>query len=136
MGLTNGLVGYRTFDGNNANDKSGNGYTGTLTGNIYFTGGKLGRTAVFDGNGDYIRVADSASLDGFSSFTFSVRAYPRATSSYRRIMDKNYTNGYNFSISSDDTFYFYVDGQWASSSGVTVDENAWNHLVVTYDGVR
>ena len=58
LGLTNGLVGYRTFDGNNGNDKSGNGYTGSLTGNIYFTGGKLGRTSVLDGNGDYIRTAD------------------------------------------------------------------------------
>jgi len=36
--LTSGLVGYRTFDSNDGDDDSGNGYTGTLQNGVSFTG--------------------------------------------------------------------------------------------------
>lgn len=35
--LTNGLIGYRSFDGNNGNDRSGNGHTGTVYSGTSFT---------------------------------------------------------------------------------------------------
>jgi len=79
-----------------------------------------------------IEVADAPHLDGFEAFTFEAWVYPVGTG-YRRIYDKNYNTAYNFSISTDDTFYVYINGS-AVNAGVTVNEGFWNHLCATYDG--
>ncbi len=67
-GLSCGLVGYWTFDGKDmangvALDKSGNGNKGNLTNiatSTFYTDGKIGQGAKFDGVDDYVSVGGSA----------------------------------------------------------------------------
>jgi len=60
--LTNGLVGYRSFDSNDGDDESGNGRHGTLSGGVSFTGGKVGRAGQFDGVNDAIVLPSTITL--------------------------------------------------------------------------
>lgn len=87
---------------------------------IYYTASKL-------------IVSDGDHLDGWDGCTFEAWVKPNTSGNYHRIFDKNYSTAYNFSISSDNTFYMYHSGDWKGST-VTVDTGKWNHLVITYDG--
>src|SRR3989338_2465947 len=62
IGLTNGLVGYWSFDGkdmagNTAYDRSGQGNNGTLTNGPTRAIGKIGQGLSFDGSNDYVAAA-------------------------------------------------------------------------------
>ncbi len=70
---TNGLVGWWPFNGN-ANDESGNGNNGTVSGSILTTD-RLGNTNSaysFNGTNNKITVADAISLEVTSTATFSL----------------------------------------------------------------
>src|SRR3990167_6613758 len=63
IGLTNGLVGYWSFDGkdmagNTAYDRSGNANNGTLTNGPKRAIGKIGQGLSFDGSDDYISISN------------------------------------------------------------------------------
>ena len=51
---SNGLVGYWSFDANDAHDDSGLGNTGTLIGGVLFGAGKALTGALFNDNDSYI----------------------------------------------------------------------------------
>ena len=74
---TAGLVAYYTFSGN-ANDESGNGNDGIVTGAVLTTGrkGDAGGAYSYNGIGDYISVADDPTLDLTDGLTISVWIYP------------------------------------------------------------
>jgi len=74
--LTNGLVGWWTFDGkdmagNYAFDKSGNGNRGTLTSGPARTIGKIGQALTFDGVSGYVNMGNPTSLKLTGSATWS-----------------------------------------------------------------
>ena len=56
------LVGLWHFDGN-ADDSSGNGLHGNVTGAAFYVDGKFDKALSFDGTNDYVKVVDSSSLD-------------------------------------------------------------------------
>jgi hypothetical protein len=98
--ITNGLVGYWTFDGQNTswgsnttNDVSGNGNTGTMTNMSTSTTpvpGVLGQAFNFDGSASYIAVPSSSSLT-FGSGDFTLSAWIKANkarSDWRDIIAK------------------------------------------------
>ena len=69
IGLTSGLVGYWSFDGqdtfgkvNKTIDGSGNNNHGTLTNGATTTIGKLGQALSFDGVDDYVAITENAGL--------------------------------------------------------------------------
>src|SRR3989344_375446 len=82
--LTDGLVGYWTFDGKDTNwatsktnDLSGNGNTGTMTSMSTTTSpvvGKIGQGLKFDGVDDYVNVGDVAAIDN-SNTQLSISAW-------------------------------------------------------------
>jgi hypothetical protein len=79
IGLTSGLVGFWSFDGqdmagNTAYDRSGNGNNGTLTNGPVRRIGRIGQALDFDGSNDFVTVPDSSSLDSTSNITISVWA--------------------------------------------------------------
>ncbi len=49
--------------GTSVTDATGNGRTGTITGATWSAAGKTGGAMSFDGAGDYVTVADAASID-------------------------------------------------------------------------
>ena len=70
MSLTNGLVGYWSFDGNDVvngviRDKSGNGNHGNainIASSTFYTQGKLGQGGKFDGGDDVVNVSNDPSF--------------------------------------------------------------------------
>ena len=76
-----GLVGGWGFDettGTSANDSSGRGNTGTISGATRTTAGKIGSALTFDGVNDWVTVADSASLDLTTRATLEAWVFPTA----------------------------------------------------------
>jgi hypothetical protein len=61
--LTDGLVGYWSFNNCDATDDSVNKNTGVVNGPQCINGGKLGNAFDFDGINDYIEIPNSASLN-------------------------------------------------------------------------
>jgi hypothetical protein len=77
--FSQGLVGYWKMDeaSTPSIDSSGNGNSGTWAGNVAAASGKFGNGTTFDGSGDYVSVADNASLRVESgNFTVSVWVKP------------------------------------------------------------
>ena len=82
IGLSEGLIGYWSFNDNDmaqspsntfAMDRSGNGNNGTLTGGPTRTIGRIGQGMSFDGVDDYVLGPDAASLNfGTGNFSVSV----------------------------------------------------------------
>jgi len=59
--LKDGLVAYYPFNGN-ANDESGNGNNGSITGNITWVNGKYGLAALFNGTNSFIEISKPGSF--------------------------------------------------------------------------
>jgi gliding motility-associated-like protein len=145
-----GLVGYWPFNGN-ANDESGNGNNGTVTGATLTTDrfGNTGKAYYFDGINDKIDVPNSSTLNFSSdklsiSFWINVPIYP--TSGEHVLINKQsgngpLTSGFQIELSSPDgnrLQYRYADagngGGWAvltipySNLSMT---GTWFHVVTT-----
>ncbi len=77
--LTDGLVGYWTFNGKDlttttADDVSGNGNHGTLTNGPVPAQGKVGQALEFDGVNDYMLINQANVLSGATDFTVNLWA--------------------------------------------------------------
>ena len=114
--------------------------TATTTGTTTVTQGKLEcltmNSVKLDGSGDYVEVADAASLDGMDALTISAWVNCSTDGSDTiRIVDKNHITAYNLSASrsSNDWFYFYINGVTMNSGTGTVNFGTWQHVVMTYD---
>ncbi len=88
--LTNGLVGYWTFNGADVSgttikDVSGNGNTGTATNGPVPTIGKVGQGYSFDGVDDYVTLAQST-LSGLTNMTIASWVYLDSIAADRTIV--------------------------------------------------
>lgn len=150
--LTNGLVGYWTFDGANTNwtanttaDVSGKGYTGTMVGMSPATSavlGRFGQALNFNGTG-YVAINNSASSFNFGTGNFSVSIWFKepfgASPSY--LFSKYYDNNYW-----DYDFGIGTINNWCSPgtislgftmnlvNGGCIKENVWHHVVGVRNG--
>ena len=68
--LSDGLVAYYPFNGN-ADDESGNGNNGTPHGEVSYVDGVIGNAASFDGINDYVRIAQSPTLNNLQTMTLT-----------------------------------------------------------------
>jgi hypothetical protein len=150
---TNGLVGYWPFNGN-ANDESGNGNNGTITGPILITDrfGNSNSAYSFNGTSDYILVPDKDNLSLTSdNFTFSFWIYtnpgpdvPMGVISKRRFDSMDASNWeYTFVIDTDTAaFRFWIGGlsgrcgPWYTSKDKTFTKGQWIHYLITADGTN
>jgi glucose/arabinose dehydrogenase len=95
-GPPGGLVGYWAFDegsGSVANDRSGNGYNGTLQYGPTWTtssGCRVGGCLSFDGTDDYVRVADTARLRITGDLTIAAWIKPTGARTTMSIVSKRY----------------------------------------------
>lgn len=98
--LTNGLVGYWPLDGD-FQDYSVSGIHGSPNGNVRATSPNtvFGQSGSFDGNGDYIRVANNPAFTfgAGSSFTLSAWVRPDNISGVHRVIT-NDENGFDLRI--------------------------------------
>ncbi|MBU6320949.1 four helix bundle protein [Patescibacteria group bacterium] len=149
--LTNGLVGYWTFDGknmvNNVADSSGNGNNGSLVGFTSTTTaetlGKIGQALNFNGTNQYVLVPDAPSIRLSNKFSISFwfkTANLAQTNTY--IMSRNNSTGgtqssiiFGFVPS---TIEFYASGFSGSDprtgSQISISDTRWHQVTYTYDG--
>ncbi|HYD03417.1 MAG TPA: LamG-like jellyroll fold domain-containing protein [Alphaproteobacteria bacterium] len=116
----------------NANDATGNGYNGVVTGATWTAQGSGGSYS-FDGN-DYITVSNANSLDGLSGLTVEVWTLNPV------LQDHEYLVGKRKDLDAPWSLYAHNSGYWTftinSTSGVTtpVVTGQWTHIVGTWNG--
>jgi hypothetical protein len=147
--LSNGLVGYWTFDGKNTNwntgttaDVSGQGNTGTLVAMSTSTSGtigKIGQAFSFDGAASYIAEPNS-SLNVGATFTMTGwMKVNRARSDFHVILSKGpkTTGHYEIYIAVTTGELRFFSPDLANSdvgSGYTIDDGKWHHVAISYNG--
>jgi len=144
IGLTNGLVGYWSFDGkdmagNTAYDRSGNANNGTLTNGPTRAIGKIGQGLSFDGVAR-VDVGSDASLNILGPITIS--AWIKTSSVAEDAIFGAYNpsspyQGYGFEIGAVTAgklgYWSGGNGAWVESNS-TVNDGVWHHAVVTVSG--
>ncbi len=141
-------VAHWNFDegtGISANDSSGNGNTGTLTGATHlptWTKGKFGKGIKFDGNDDYVTAGDISSVESQGALT--AEAWVKvdgAGTQYEGIISKNMkidllrAGGLG---GNDDIFVRINDGSnpYAYTTGNILTNNIWHHVAMVFDGAQ
>lgn len=128
---TDGLVSYYALEGGAFDDGVGN--QGSVV-NATLTSGQIRDAYAFNGNGAYVAVNDSNSLDFTGNFTLSAWIKPaKATQGY--VVEKQGAYMLQF-ISGTNTTQggIYIAGTWtalATSSAIPL--NTWSHVVFTYN---
>ena len=142
---TAGLLGYWAFNedtGTMANDSSGNGYTGTVSGATWVPG-YIGSALSFNGTTNYVKTAGIPFTGAFSVSTWVNPAVITQTA-YARIAETQYNNGLFLGINSGGTKYkFIVNGgsgatgtcgaAYGCSEGGAVS-SGWHLVTGTYNG--
>jgi len=135
--LNDGLVAYYPFNGN-ANDESGNGNNGTVTGATLTTDrfGNPDSAYHFTGGSDKIDCGNSLVFDYMDGVSYAGWIYPEDNSSRYILRKWVDTHEDKFlSLSSTGKFCLYL---WSGVPGIcspqTIRTNRWTHVAGTYDG--
>lgn len=149
--ISNGLVAYYKMDEASANlctggvndscDSSGNANNGAWINDTTSTAGKFGNGVIFDGTGDYADFVSSSTYELTEAITLSF--WIKTSSSANSDVVGRYQNGantrsYNVTVSNGvvqlrlspdgtSTNAYYI------SSTTQINNNAWNHVVFTFD---
>jgi len=135
-----GLLGWWKFDeaeGSNASDSSGNNHNGILMGNPVWrpSGGKFGGALEFDGQGDYVELADESDFDIAGQITVSawvnIRSVPSA---WTAIITKGDSAWRLSTMEAERAFHFAVSGSTVLNGQTRVSADEWHHVVGIYDG--
>ncbi|MBP8303427.1 MAG: discoidin domain-containing protein [Phycisphaerae bacterium] len=133
------LVGHWKLDGT-AQDSSGNGNNGTLTGGpTWVAAGRVGGALDLDGVDDYVDCGAGAGLDITDRLTLCawVRPDDAGNSQHNPFVTKGDT-AYAIKHNVDNTIQFYVyDGTWYTANGAVdaaLFNGQWHHVAGTYDG--
>ncbi len=135
-------LGQWSFDGD-ANDSSGNGNDGVFMGGANIvTDPERGQVLSLDGDGDYILVPDSNSLD-IGTLDFTLWAWVKADTgyNYRSIIWKgNDVSGiswYELRFGKNGEIKFFLDNgpviKYGESENNSFDDNQWHHIAVVFD---
>lgn len=132
--LSNGLVGYWSFDGNDisgttAYDRSGQGNNGAITNGPANTIGQVGQALLFNGTNQYITTSLQLSATDATQ-PYSMSAWVK-TSVLNGIIIQQYGGGANrfiFGISGHKLQWIKDGGTYTINSTRSVDDGVW-HLV-------
>lgn len=139
---TPGLVAAYSFDegiGLNANDSSGNGHTGVLSGAIWTSAGKFGNALAFNGTSSWVTVNTTSLLNLTTSMTLEAWVFPTATTGVRDIVLKEGSNVDIYNLYARNwrglpEANVLVGGANRVAEGTTLPANGWTHIAGTYDG--
>ena len=143
--ITQGLVAYWSFDRNSVtgmrvNDMSGNGNDGTLTNSPNLVKGKIGQALQLDEANSFMDAGLKSSLSNLHALTFSAWIYPQTLNSVEHIVDKGGANNsgwmINFEANARLQFLaYFTNGSTERTSDYNlIEQNVWQHIVVTWDG--
>ncbi|HEX7254734.1 MAG TPA: LamG-like jellyroll fold domain-containing protein [Gaiellaceae bacterium] len=140
-----GLVaayGFEEGSGTTANDNSGTGNTGVISGAAFAPSGKYGGALDFDGVDDWVTIADSDSLDLTSGMTLSAWVRPDVVQGrYRQVILKEQPGGLEYSLYAHTNRGFpstslWINGKLRNFDGTTtLPTGVWSHLAATYNGL-
>jgi len=134
--LLNGLVGYWPFCGN-ANDESGNGNDGQVSGAILTQDrfGNQNNAYTFNGTADYITVPHSPTLAISDSISIScwVRANQVSTGLTQTLVSKGLQSVFwNYGISLTDLGYpCYTQTNFGAGPLTPLPDTNWHHIAIT-----
>jgi len=119
--------------GTTALDTSGNNNTGTLYNSPQWVNGKIGYGLQFNGQNNYVRVADNSSLDITSEISLEAWVKTAVITTdggtvVRRVLDKGV-----YALGASDRAFFRINSGYISKLWNSNDINVWHHLVGTYD---
>ena len=119
-------------------DLSGNGCSGALVNGPTYESANEG-SIVFDGVNDYVKPANSQSLQ-LTSFTICGWIKLNVIGANQYIVDTSsnlgFGYGYSFRVKSDNKIRFWAyDANSALDTPSTVSANTWYNIVVSYNGV-
>ncbi len=124
-------------------DDSGLGNDGILSGNPVWTAGHSGNGLSFDGDGDYVSIANDASLNFGASTDFSIAFWAKinpTTEPYAAILGKKLSRavnrlGYIVKLQNHKLEFQMSDGVNTVSaiSASNVDDSQWRHYAITVD---
>lgn len=143
--LSNGLVDYLKMDESAANgcvgaandncDSSGNGNDGAWNGNAAnTTTAKFGNATTYDGTGDFVSVADAASISMTGKLTLSAWVKPNSSIATKAIIVKDLSYRLVTDGSGNPICQIY-NGSWqtAATSSVAITTGSWYHVACAYD---
>lgn len=135
---TNGLLAHYPFNGN-ANDESGNGRDGIVTGTTLTADrfGNANNAYYFDGLGSNIELSNTSSLNMFTGFTLA--SWVNFTEDGGAFISKHenyYKNSFNLG-GGQGKLYLHtdVDLYYVSSTKI-INDGEWHFVVGTFDGVQ
>ena len=147
---TYGLVAYYPFNGN-ADDESGNGNNGVVTGTVHTTDrfGSNNRAFLFNGTDSYITLSTLSDLELNGNFSLSAWIkWEGSTERYQRIITKwgtgSENNGQfilstNYDLHSggikDNSLIMFLGSgnQYKFIQSSFIPDNDWHHIVATFD---
>ena len=137
---TSGLVGWWPFN-SNANDESGNGNNGTVTGAQLTTDryGNTNKAFFFDGIADYIDCGNSSSVNILGDITISAWIYANNFNTDHGIVSKS--GLYDFITNSDQSIPPLDKLRWTAGGNTptiftnAISGNQWLHVVAIYSSV-
>ncbi len=134
-----GLVAYWSFNdgaGKTAADVTGNGYDGKFEGAPKWVDGKFGTALEFDGEDDYVAVADDDALDLTDKITWMAWFSPNDVLTSRRLMVKNNSIFVIFDFGNKNSIDFLVKPENTFAESKTTDWTVgeWYHFAGTFDG--
>jgi concanavalin A-like lectin/glucanase superfamily protein len=135
--------GFNEGRGSAVADASGNGNAGVASGTKWAQGRFGNASLAFNGMGDWVTVADAASLDLTTQMTLEAWVYPTGTlAGFRDLISKEQVGGIAYSLYANGTGNVPVTGiftggteRWLFGTA-TLPLNVWTHLAATYDGVQ
>jgi len=123
-------------------DSSGNGYGGVLVGDTAWVAGQDGGALVFDGNEDFVEIADSNDLNIVNQITVAawvkVDAFDNKWQAIVAKGDRSWRlqrNAGNMGLEFACSGLLVPGNRWGSIYGsVDVNDGQWHHAVGVYDG--
>ncbi len=135
-----GLVAHFTFNegaGTVANDSSGRGNTGMITGASWRDESlcHTGKCLFYDGNGDYTDAGIRSGLKINGALSETAWIYPIGVSAGADagIMGTGISGGYSLTYHTDGNVYFYI-GSGANKVSAFASPNRWHHVAGVWDG--
>lgn len=138
-----GLVaayGFEELTGDQADDSSGQGNDGLISGAHRTREGRFGNALYFDGRSDWITVNDTDSLDLTTGMALELWVYPiRTMSGWHCPLLKEQTNGLVYSLcantdANQPSTSVHINEDQTLAGGTALPQRQWTHLAATYDG--
>ena len=123
-----------------ANDASGTGNHGAVTGATWSAAGKYGGALSFNGTSNLVTIADANSLDLTSGMTLEAWVKPSSLTGWRNVMLKEMPGYLTYAMyasnGSAPAGYIYNSALREAKGTAAISTTAWTHIATTFNGSK